>query len=159
MLGCCNFFCARCERRTGGHFWGFCQVTRTERRPHFCCPGDCELSSHQAKKWEGDHLSLDPMGLCRSGSDPEYAYHGTPHPDKVLSEGLRGDLSTAKHCKHVWLSLTPGAAAEYGRVLMVDLVYLNGTWPREENGDLFWQASYLGSVPPWAIELPVNADR
>jgi hypothetical protein len=42
-----GFVCGRCRRPTGnrhqGHYWAFCQVTKTERDFHFCCPGDCAL--------------------------------------------------------------------------------------------------------------------
>jgi hypothetical protein len=41
--------CPRCGHHTGnshqGHYWGYCQVTRTVREFHLCCPGDCELEA------------------------------------------------------------------------------------------------------------------
>jgi hypothetical protein len=44
---CRCLICARCGHHTGnanqGHHWSLCRVTLTERAPHFCCPGDCEL--------------------------------------------------------------------------------------------------------------------
>jgi hypothetical protein len=41
--------CPRCGHHAGnshqGHHWGFCQVTRSLRTPHFCCGNEfgCEL--------------------------------------------------------------------------------------------------------------------
>jgi hypothetical protein len=41
--------CPRCHHHTGnshqGHHWAFCSATKTMRDPHFCCPGNCELTS------------------------------------------------------------------------------------------------------------------
>jgi ribosomal protein L32 len=41
--------CPRCGHHTGnahqGHYWSLCQVTGTERRPHFCCPDNCEIEA------------------------------------------------------------------------------------------------------------------
>jgi hypothetical protein len=43
--------CPRCHHHTGnshqGHYWGFCQVTRTVREFHFCCPDEpgCALEA------------------------------------------------------------------------------------------------------------------
>ena len=48
---CTCVVCARCGHHTGnghqGHYWGFCQVTRTVRESHFCCPGPdgCSLEA------------------------------------------------------------------------------------------------------------------
>lgn len=53
-IGVCRcLICSRCKKHTGnnnqGHFWSFCQVTKTTLIPHQCCPGDCELDSgHRA---------------------------------------------------------------------------------------------------------------
>lgn len=44
---CHHVTCARCGEHTNnnsqGHWWSLCNVTRTWREHHFCCPGDCEL--------------------------------------------------------------------------------------------------------------------
>lgn len=46
---CRCLICGRCGHHTGnntqGHLWGFCQVTKTVREGHYCCPGDCELET------------------------------------------------------------------------------------------------------------------
>jgi hypothetical protein len=47
--GCRCIVCARCEHHTGnatqGHHWAWCQVTKSLREPHFCCPGACEYET------------------------------------------------------------------------------------------------------------------
>jgi len=49
LLACRCVICARCKQHTGnttqGHFWDFCKVTATCRKPHFCCPANCELEN------------------------------------------------------------------------------------------------------------------
>lgn len=46
---CRCLVCGRCKHHTGnshqGHYWSFCNVTRTMRGHHFCCPDDCELEA------------------------------------------------------------------------------------------------------------------
>lgn len=46
---CRCLICARCGHHTGnatqGHLWRLCEVTRTVREFHQCCPGDCELEA------------------------------------------------------------------------------------------------------------------
>lgn len=46
---CRCLVCARCDKHTGnsnqGHYWAWCSVTRSMRKFHFCCPGDCELEA------------------------------------------------------------------------------------------------------------------
>lgn len=50
---CRCIVCGRCGHHTGnttqGHFWAFCDVTKTFRDFHRCCPGDCELESQDVK--------------------------------------------------------------------------------------------------------------
>lgn len=49
VVFCRCLICSRCKQHTGnntqGHYWSWCQVTRTTRRHHQCCPGDCELEA------------------------------------------------------------------------------------------------------------------
>ena len=46
---CRCLICGRCGKHTGnstqGHFWKFCDVTKTVRDFHLCCPNDCELEN------------------------------------------------------------------------------------------------------------------
>lgn len=49
---CRCLICARCGHHTGnshqGHYWSYCSVTGQIERPHFCCPGDCEINGEAA---------------------------------------------------------------------------------------------------------------
>lgn len=49
--------CGRCDHHTGnsnqGHYWAFCDVTRTTREFHYCCPGDCELEAVRSQQRSG----------------------------------------------------------------------------------------------------------
>ena len=47
------------------------------------------------------------------------AYHGSPHIDVILKEGLKG--------LHIWLALSAKDAAYFGPVIEVNL-----DWPQKE---------------------------
>jgi hypothetical protein len=72
------------------------------------------------------------------------AYHGTPHREKVLKEGLlaryavdgEGSRGT---CPHIWLARTPENAAASGDVIEVDMTGIPGDF--EEGA---WQGCYHG---------------
>jgi hypothetical protein len=44
---CRCIVCGRCGKHTGntsqGHYWAFCEVTKTMRESHHCCPDNCAL--------------------------------------------------------------------------------------------------------------------
>lgn len=48
---CRCIVCSRCGRHTGnatqGHYWSYCEVSKTRRDFHLCCPGDCELAAEE----------------------------------------------------------------------------------------------------------------
>lgn len=72
------------------------------------------------------------------------AYHGTPHAEKVLREGLLahhavdGEGKTGT-CPHVWLARKPEDAAAFGDVLEVNMEGIPGDF---EEGE--WQGCYHG---------------
>lgn len=49
VIKCRCLICGRCKHHTGdnnqGHYWAYCNVTKTTREFHFCCPDDCELEA------------------------------------------------------------------------------------------------------------------
>jgi len=48
---CRCIVCSRCKHHTGnssqGHYWSWCNVTKTVREFHFCCPDNCELEAKE----------------------------------------------------------------------------------------------------------------
>lgn len=52
---CRCLVCSRCGHHTGnatqGHYWSYCQATKTLREPHMCCPGNCELENPDVIAW------------------------------------------------------------------------------------------------------------
>jgi hypothetical protein len=46
-VNCAYGFCGRCSGHVDnghqGHYWKFCQVTKSLREFHFCCPDACEM--------------------------------------------------------------------------------------------------------------------
>ena len=81
-------------------------------------------------------------------TEPRVAYHGTPSIDIVPTEGLHA-LSGDHVC--TWMALRPEDAARYGDVVEIDLSQLDGTWPREDDGSLCWQAHYCAPIPSTAL--------
>ena len=79
------------------------------------------------------------------------AFHGTPHIEQVLQEGLRADMAVGVRnqsssgdggCPHVWLAKRREDAAQYGDVVEIDVTGF-GPWPTNgDDGD--WQACYHG---------------
>jgi len=50
---CRCMICSRCKHHGNnnqGHYWAWCEVTRTNRAFHFCCPDDCELEEKQEER-------------------------------------------------------------------------------------------------------------
>lgn len=74
------------------------------------------------------------------------AYHGTPHIEKVLREGLLaryaidGEGKTGT-CPHVWLAREPENAAHFGGVVEIDMTGIPGDFDDGEEG---WQGCYHG---------------
>jgi len=74
----------------------------------------------------------------------KFAYHGTPHTEKVLREGLLaryaidGEGKTGT-CPHIWLARRPEDAASSGDVIEVDMTGIPGDF---EDGA--WQGCYHG---------------
>lgn len=68
------------------------------------------------------------------------AYHGTPHREAVLREGLRADKATCS-CSPgcIWLARRPEDAAAFGEVIEVDVSHIPGDF---EPGE--WQGHYNG---------------
>lgn len=83
-------------------------------------------------------------------AEPVVAFHGTPRLGAVLRHGLKARKAAGSSC--VWMALDPVEAAHYGRVVAIDLDQLDGTWPREPDGSLCWQAHYDRDIPPEALE-------
>lgn len=77
-----------------------------------------------------------------------YAYHGTPHIERVLAEGLRADLADGPS-HTIWMARDPQEAAQYGEVVRIDLSLLSGSWPSDELDN--WQAHYSRHIPPAAL--------
>ena len=72
----------------------------------------------------------------------EIAYHGTPHIETVLHEGLRGDKASCfPACSPgcIWLARNPEDAAAFGQVVEVDTSHIPGGF--EEDA---WQGHYNG---------------
>ena len=86
--------------------------------------------------WEDD--------MCGAFARRKLAYHGTPHIEKVLREGLLaryavdggGNTGT---CSHIWLARTPEDAAASGDVIEVDMAGISGDFEEEA-----WQGCYHG---------------
>lgn len=76
------------------------------------------------------------------------AYHGTPHVDQVLREGLLASKSS-ESCPHVWLARKPEDAAYPGCVVLeVDMTGISGDF---EPGA--WQGCYHGGdLEPWRLK-------
>ncbi len=64
------------------------------------------------------------------------AYHGTPHIDKVLREGIDGKYSSCE-CDCIWLARLPEDAEASGVVIEVDMTGIPGAIPADE-----WQGTY-----------------
>ena len=72
------------------------------------------------------------------------AYHGTPHIEKVLREGLLARCAVdgsgrTGECPHIWLARHPEDAAASGDVVEVDMTGIPGDF--EEGA---WQGCYHG---------------
>ncbi|KKM95980.1 hypothetical protein LCGC14_1182780 [marine sediment metagenome] len=85
---------------------------------------------------------------------PKLAYHGTPHIEKVLREGLLarcavdGEGNTGT-CPHVWLARTPEDAAAFGDIVEVDTSFIPGGFEDDEA----WQGCYHGGdIPPERLQ-------
>jgi hypothetical protein len=66
----------------------------------------------------------------------KFAYHGTPHIEKVLQEGIDGEYSSYE-CNCIWLARRPEDAAASGDVIEVNMSGIPGEIP---NGE--WQGTY-----------------
>ena len=76
----------------------------------------------------------------------KFAYHGTPHIEKVLREGITGEKSDCV-CNCIWLAKKPGDAAAFGDVVEVDMTGISGDIPDGE-----WQGTYpSGILEPWRL--------
>lgn len=64
------------------------------------------------------------------------AYHGTPHIDQVLKDGIRGEFSTCP-CNCIWLTKKPEDAIAFGDVVEVDMTGIPGDIKEGE-----WQGTY-----------------
>lgn len=80
------------------------------------------------------------------------AYHGTPHIEKVLREGLLAGCAidgegNVGRCPHIWLARKPEDAAHFGDVLEVNMEEIPGDF--EEGA---WQGCYHGGdLEPWRL--------
>ncbi len=80
------------------------------------------------------------------------AYHGTPLPERILTEGLRAGKADSSSCAHIWLAKSPRDAAMHGVVLEVDMTGLDFGWMDEDEPDYpCWQGCYHGG--------DISADR
>ncbi len=85
------------------------------------------------------------------------AYHGTPRPEAVLREGLRGDKADGD-CSHIWLARDAEEAAHYGTVIEVTLL---DPWPEPtaDDPDNWQTCAHGGDIGPERLSLwrPVRA--
>ncbi len=73
-------------------------------------------------------------------------YHGTPHIEKVLQEGLLAQCAVGS-CPHIWLAREPEDAAMSGDVLEVDMEGISGDFEKDA-----WQGCYHGGdLKPWRL--------
>ena len=78
------------------------------------------------------------------------AYHGTPHWHQILEQGLLACKATGV-CSHIWLARQAVDAAQFGVVLVVDMIGIKGDF---EDGPEGWQGCYHGGdIAPDRIKL------
>ncbi|KKM99811.1 hypothetical protein LCGC14_1144280 [marine sediment metagenome] len=74
------------------------------------------------------------------------AYHGTPHIEKVLQEGILAQYAVGS-CLHIWLARKPEDAVTSGDVLEVDMTGISGGFEKDA-----WQGCYHGGdLKPWRL--------
>ena len=84
---------------------------------------------------------------------PKLAYHGTPHLEKVLREGIDGKYSSCP-CNCIWLARRPEDAAASGDVIEVDMTGISGDIPDGE-----WQGTYPhGYLGPERLRVYENTE-
>lgn len=75
------------------------------------------------------------------------AYHGTPHIERVLEEGIKGEFSDCS-CKCIWLAKKPEDAAVFGEVIEVNMTGIPGDIPDGE-----WQGTFPhGYIEPQRLK-------